>query len=112
MSPARRDRGESSASLLAAVAADAEGGLEALRVPGALSSFGLKFILLMFCGGGLCDIARCRLLLNGSASRQVLRPQDEDVTNIACVLTTRSVRYCMSEEEAGVLGRPWEPGQR
>ena len=58
-------------------------------------------------------LARCRLLLNGSASRHVLRPQDDDVvTSIVCVLTTRSVRYCMSEEEAGVLGRPWEPGQR
>ena len=56
MSPARRERGESSASLLAAAAADAEGGLEALRVAGALLSFGLKFILLIFCGGGLCDI--------------------------------------------------------
>ena len=112
MSPARRDRGESSASLLAAATADAEGGLEALRVAGALLSFGLKFIavLLMFCGGGLCDIARCRLLLNGSASRHVLRPQDDDVvTNIACVLTMRFIQ--MLHEGCGVRG-PWEPGQR
>ena len=68
MSPVRRERCESSELLLlAAAAADAEGGLEALA--GALLSFGLKFIF--FCG----DIAR-RLdeLVGKSASRDLWMP--------------------------------------